>query len=143
MFFCIKLKSGVLLLISCLKILFFIILHHLYDGKAYTINNFKNRNNYESKKNLFLPRHDPRTGNRSNDYYLMTQPEEQVSDLTLANIEAMAIMIDGKENTPVKLPCRYTGYEFDHCSIIVETTDGRTKEEGWDGFVNEEEKNLN
>lgn len=66
--------------------------------------------------------------------YLSTQPEEQLSDLTLANIEAIGF--ESPESV-VKIPCRYTGDEYDHCIFIVITTDGKSKLEGLDGFVNE------
>lgn len=69
--------------------------------------------------------------------YLLTQPRQQISSLTLANIEAVAIETDCKENG-VKIPCKYTGNEYDHCSYIVITTDGKSKPEGLDGFVNDE-----
>lgn len=69
--------------------------------------------------------------------YLQAQPQEQVSDLTLANIEAMAVS-DDKENgdSEVKIPCTYTGDEYDYCSFIVVTTDGKPKVELLQFFIN-------
>lgn len=69
--------------------------------------------------------------------YLMAQPEEQISDLTLANIEAMAIP-DNKEagDSGVQIPCTYTGDEYDYCAFIVVTTDGKPKVELLQFFVN-------
>ena len=55
--------------------------------------------------------------------YLQTQGS--VSDLTLANIEALGIRTDEiQEGTSV--PCTYTGHEDDYCVYTAVTTDGST-----------------
>lgn len=58
--------------------------------------------------------------------YLQTQRAlEPVSDLTLANIEALGIRTDEiQEGTSV--PCTYTGHEDDYCVYTAVMTDGST-----------------
>lgn len=57
--------------------------------------------------------------------YSFAQTQGSVSDLTLANIEALGIRTDEiQEGTSV--PCTYTGHEDDYCVYTAVMTDGST-----------------
>lgn len=55
-------------------------------------------------------------------HYSFAQPGFYVSNLTLANIEAMLPPPD--EAPSVRVPCKHTGNENDCCTYYIRTQDG-------------------
>lgn len=58
--------------------------------------------------------------------YMQARPDEQHSDPTLANIEALAFKPDETQDG-TSVPCIYTGDEYDYCIYTIVTTDGSAK----------------
>ncbi|WP_281671380.1 hypothetical protein [Rikenella microfusus] len=57
--------------------------------------------------------------------YLQTQRAlEPVSDLTLANIEALNFSIDPELIPSAGIPCKHTGNQEDCCTYYIHTSDG-------------------
>ncbi len=64
--------------------------------------------------------------------YFKAQPKEQLSDLTLANIEALAVE---KEIPSVRVPC-CPAYWFNYCLFEMVMGDGTVANGKMDGAIN-------
>lgn len=64
--------------------------------------------------------------------YLQVQPKQQISDLTLANIEALSVE---KETPSVRVPC-CPAYWFNYCLFEMVMGDGTVANGRMDGAIN-------